>query len=130
MRPEMLMSEIASGASRKSTIRPTSFWPGGNWRPTSDEACRNAIRHAQSHQDWRYRRAWSLYNPDDRRLSGLSFENRVTLVLERGSREWKRTMQLYSVRNQIAHGTLLSERIDVSSEIQEFFHIRLSLARD
>ena len=64
-----------------------------------DEACRDAIRHAQSHEDWRYRRAWSLYNPDDRRLSGLSFENRVTLVLEKGSGEWKRTIQLYSVRN-------------------------------
>jgi len=89
-----------------------------------DEACRAAIRHAQAHEDWRYRRAWSLYNPDDRRISGLSFENRLTLVLEKGSGEWKRTVQLYSVRNQIAHGTLLSERIDVSSEIQDFFRIR------
>ena len=52
-----------------------------------DQACRAAIRHAQSHEDWRYRRAWSLYNPDDRRLSGLSFENRLTLVLEKGSGE-------------------------------------------
>ena len=26
---------------------------------------------------------------------------------------WKRTVQLYNVRNQIAHATLLSERIDV-----------------
>ena len=26
-----------------------------------DEACRAAIRHAQSHEDWRYRHAWSLY---------------------------------------------------------------------
>ncbi len=95
-----------------------------------DDACRETIRHAQSHGDWRYRRAWSLYDPDDRRLSGLSFENRLTLVLEKGSGEWKRTMQLYSVRNQIAHGTLLSERIDVSSEIQEFFRIQSALARD
>ena len=95
-----------------------------------DDACRDAIRHAQSHADWRYHRAWSLYNPDDRRLSGLSFENRLTLVLEKGSGEWKRTMQLYNVRNQIAHGTLLSERIDVSSEIQDFFRIQSSLARD
>ena len=94
------------------------------------DACRDAIRHAQSHEDWRYRRAWSLYNPDDRRLSGLSFENRLTLVLEKGSGEWKRAMQFYNVRNQIAHGTLLSERIDVSSEIQEFFRIQSSLARD
>ena len=95
-----------------------------------DDACREAIRHAQAHEDWRYRRAWSLYNPDDRRLSGLSFENRLTLVLEKGSGEWKRAMQLYNVRNQIAHGTLLSERIDVSSEIQDFFRIRSSLARE
>ncbi|MDE2913035.1 MAG: hypothetical protein OXL68_08930 [Paracoccaceae bacterium] len=95
-----------------------------------DNACRDAIRHAQSHGDWRNRRAWSLYNPDDRRLSGLSFENRLTLVLEKGSGEWKRTMQLYNVRNQIAHGTLLSERIDVSSEIQDFYHIQTSLVRD
>ena len=90
----------------------------------------DAIRHAQSHEDWRYRRAWSLYNPDDRRLSGLSFENRLALVLERGGGEWNRTMQLYNVRNQIAHGTLLSERIDVSSEIQDFFRIQSALARE
>ena len=95
-----------------------------------DDACRDAIRHAQSHEDWRYRRAWLLYNPDDRRLSGLSFENRLKLVLEKGSGEWRRTMQLYNVRNQIAHGTLLSERIDVSSEIQEFFRIQSSLVRE
>ena len=95
-----------------------------------DDACRDAIHHAQSHEDWRYRRAWSLYNPDDRRLSGLSFENRLTLVLEKGSGEWRRTMQLYNVRNQIAHGTLLSERIDVSSEIQDFYRIQASLIRN
>lgn len=95
-----------------------------------EDACRDAIRHAQSDEDWRYRRAWSLYNPEDRRLSGLSFENRLTLVLEKGSGAWRRTMQLYNVRNQIAHGTLLSERIDVSSEIEDFFRIQASLTRD
>ena len=25
-----------------------------------DDACRHAIRYAQSHEDWRYRRAWTL----------------------------------------------------------------------
>ncbi len=95
-----------------------------------DEACRDAIRHGQSQDDWRTRRAWSLYNPDDRRLSGLSFEKRLALVLARDSGEWRRTMQFYSVRNRIAHGTLLSERIDVSGEIQEFFRIRSSLVRE
>ena len=78
-----------------------------------EEACREAIREGQSHEDWRHRRAWSLYNPEDRRLSGLSFENRLTLVVEKGSDDWKRTIQLYNVRNQIAHGALLSGRIDM-----------------
>ena len=95
-----------------------------------EEACRDAIRDGQSHEDWRYRRVWSLCNPDDRRLSGLSFENRLTLVLEKGSDDWKRTMQLYNVRNQIAHGTLLSDRIDMASVVQDFYRIQASLAQD
>lgn len=94
-----------------------------------EEACREAIREGQSNADWRHRRAWSLYNPEDRRLSGLSFENRLTLVLEKGSEDWKRTMELYSVRNQIAHGTLLSGGIDMASVIRDFFRIQSSLAR-
>ncbi len=94
-----------------------------------EEACREAIRDGQSHDDWRHRRAWSLYNPDDRRLSGLSFENRLTLVLEKGSDDWKRTMELYNVRNQIAHGALLSARIDMARVIEDFFRIQSSLVR-
>ena len=95
-----------------------------------EEACRDAIRNGQSHEDWRHRRAWSLYNPEDRRLSGLSFENRLTLVLEKGSGDWKRTMELYSVRNQIAHGALLSARIDMQRAIEDFYRIQSSLARE
>ena len=95
-----------------------------------EEACREAIREGQSHEDWRHRRAWSLYNPEDRRLSGLSFENRLTLVIEKGSDDWKRTMELYNVRNQVAHGALLSARIDMERVIRDFFRIQSSLARD
>ncbi len=50
-----------------------------------DEACQDAIRSGQSSKHRRCHRAWSLYNPSDRRLFGLSFENRLTLVLEKGS---------------------------------------------
>ena len=81
------------------------------------DACRSTIRHAQTHGDWRDRRAWTQYNPDDRRLSGLSFENRLTLVLEKRSENWKKVSQHYSIRNQIAHGRLRSQRIDVSRVI-------------
>lgn len=94
-----------------------------------DHACRKAIRRGQAHQDWRHRRAWSLHNPDDRRLSGLSFEERLALVLEKGSKYWKRTVNYYALRNQIAHGTLRSQRIEVTSVVQEFYLIQSSLAR-
>ena len=92
-----------------------------------DEACQEAIRLGQAHGDWRHRRAWSLYDPEDPRLS---FRNRLTLVLDRSSEEWARTVELYQVRNQIAHGDLRSEGIDVSTVIEEFHRIRSSLTRE
>ena len=93
-----------------------------------EKACRDAIRYAQLHEDWRYRRAWSLYKPDSHQPLGLSFKNRLTLVLEKDTDDWKTTIKYYKLRNQIAHGTLQSERINVSSVIQDFYHIMLSLA--
>ena len=81
------------------------------------------IRRGQAHGDWKRRRAWSLTT-----TAGLSFD-RLTLVCERGSQYWRRAMQHYNVRNQIAHGALRSERIDVSSVVQEFYLIQSALTR-
>ena len=91
------------------------------------EACRDAIRLGKSHEEWRQRRAWSLYNPENLRPS---FRNRLMLVLDRTSDEWRRSMELYDVRNQIAHGDLRSEGIDVPTVIEDFYRIQSSLARD
>ena len=99
----------------------------GQLESVMDEACREAIRRGQGHREWRHRRAWSLYNPEDRRLSGLSFEDRLTLVIEKGSENWKRTIQHYAIRNQIAHGALRPDGIDVSSVIEDFYLIQSSL---
>lgn len=101
----------------------------GQFESDIEDACREAIRRGQAQRGWKSRRAWSLYNPDDRRLSGLSFEDRLALVLEKGSAHWKRAIQHYSVRNQVAHGTLRSGRIDVSSVVQEFYLIQSALTR-
>ncbi len=92
-----------------------------------DDACGDAIRLGKLQQEWRHRRAWSLYDEDNPRLS---FRNRLTLVLDRSSDEWQRVVELYEVRNQIAHGELRSEGIDVSTVIEDFYRIRSSLARD
>jgi len=95
-----------------------------------DDACRAAIRRHRAHADWEVRRAWELYNPDDRRLSGLSFEERLTLVLDRnGGRgsPFARACDFYAIRNQIAHGRLRPDRIDVSAVVEEFYQIQSAL---
>ena len=51
------------------------------------------------------------------------------IVLEKDGASWKQTMQFYQIRNQIAHGTLLSKCIDMSSVIEEFYIIQSSLTR-
>ena len=92
-----------------------------------DDACRDAIRLGKSHQDWRHRRAWSVYDEDNPRLS---FRNRLTLVLDRSSDEWKRTLELYQVRNQIAHGDLRHAGINLPTVIEDFHRIQSSLVHD
>ena len=88
-----------------------------------DDVGRIAIRRRRTHADRQVRRSWYLYNPEDRRLSGLSFEERTALVLDRDDKgqgsAWKKVMTHHTARNEIAHGGLRSTRIDVSSFIQD-----------
>lgn len=97
-----------------------------------DEVCREAIRRRRDHPQWSVRRGWDLYNPDDKRLSGLSFEERATLVLDRkagNGSPWSNVMRYYALRNQIAHGTVLSTRTDISAAVQDFYQIQGALLR-
>lgn len=96
-----------------------------------DELCRKAIRKRKNNADWMKRRAWDLYNPDDKRLSGLSFEERVSLVLDKQDNsggEWKMVMTYYAQRNNIAHGGSHEQRIDLNSVIKEFYQIQSKIA--
>ena len=94
--------------------------------------CRDAIRRRRSDLDWRMRRAWDLYNPEDARLSGLSFENRVRLVLDaqagRGS-PFAKTMAHYAMRNKVAHGQLEARRVNLPATVAEFHLIQAALHR-
>ena len=97
-----------------------------------NEACRNAIRRRNTHSDWQIRRGWDLYNPEDSRMSGLTFDNRVALVLDRAEgkgRPYAQTMMHYETRNRIAHGRLRSTRIDMPTAIQDFYVIQSALVR-
>ncbi len=104
----------------------------GQLETTIDEVCREAIRRRKDDPDWNIRRAWDLYNPDDKKLSGLSFEERAALVLDRkGGRgsPWAKVMDYYALRNQIAHGTLRSHRIDVPAVVTDFYQTQSALSR-
>jgi len=102
----------------------------GQLETAIDDACRAAIRKRRASGNWAVRRGWDLYNPDDERLSGLRFEDRTALVLDRGAGAgslWAKVMRYYALRNQIAHGALQAERIDVDEVAQEFFQIQAGL---
>ena len=101
------------------------FW--GQFEADVGTARRAAICLGQSHEDWRQRPAWSLYDSDNHRLR---FRNLLMLVVDRTSDDWRRTIKLYQVRNQVAHGDLRSEGIDVPTVIEDFYRIQSSLARD
>ena len=97
-----------------------------------DSRCREAVRQRRQNADWQIRLAWDLYNPDDRRFSGLSFEDRVRLVLDgQGGRSspFAVTLKHYSIRNEIAHGRLRTTRVDAGAFAEDCYTIRSALHR-
>ena len=93
---------------------------------------RDAVGKRRQDKDWQIRRAWDLYHPDDRRSSGLSFEDRVRLVLDRqGGRAspFAVTLKRCSIRNDIAHGRLRSTRVAVGAIVADCCTIQSALHR-
>lgn len=83
-------------------------------------------------KNWEERRGFDFYNPDDKRLSGMPFDRRVAIVLDRtggpGS-QYAKVMAYYETRNKIAHGNLGAKRIDVSAVVSDFYVVQGALAR-
>jgi hypothetical protein len=105
------------------------FW--GQLETRLDDGCRDAIRKRRSNPDWTKRRGWDLYDPDQRRLSGLSFEERVSLVLDKqqgSGSAWKMVMDWYNIRNLIAHGGTYARRIDLNDVVGDFYTIESKIA--
>ena len=92
-----------------------------------DDACRAAIEIGISHDDWRQRRTWIVYNEE---IERLSFKKRLTLVLDRSSDEWRKAVEHQEARNQIAHGDLSYTGIEFPNLIEDFRRIQSSLVRE
>lgn len=96
------------------------------------EACRSLIRRRRESADWELRRGFDIYDPDDRRLSGLVLERRIALVLDRNAgsdSQYGKTLFHYAVRNRIAHGRLEAKRIDVVRVVEDFYVIQSAIQR-
>ncbi len=100
----------------------------GQLEASIDDACREAIELGKSHPDWRRRRTWRVFHKIG--LRRLSFENRLTLVLDRGSTEYRDTLIHHEVRSQIAHGDLRSTIINLPIVIKEFRRIQSLLLQE
>ena len=104
----------------------------GQMEAEINDRCGDVIRARQLSSNWQVRRGWDRFDPDNLRRSGLMFEHRLTIVLDpRESKPNKHglALQYYATRNQIAHGRLLSQRVDVAEAIADFQLISAEISR-
>ena len=97
-----------------------------------DDACRALIRRRRANASWDMRRGFDFYDPEGRRLSGLAFDRRLSLVLDRSGgpgRPWSKVIAYYETRNQIAHGRLQDDRLELSDTVADFYEVQGELAR-
>ncbi len=102
----------------------------GQFEADIDDKCRNEIRKRRSHPHWPQRRGWDIYNPDEKRLSGLSFLDRVALLTDKSAGNgsaWADIFKLYQTRNLLAHGKLAVTEIDVQDVGRQMYQLQSEL---
>lgn len=118
----------AQGIEQKQLLNDQAYFVlcWGQLEAEIDETCRTAIRRRKANANWDMRRGFDFYDPDDRRLSGLPFDRRVALILDRDGgpgKPYAKVIAYYEMRNKIAHGRLEATRIDVSEVVADFYVI-------
>jgi hypothetical protein len=89
--------------------------------------CQEVIRKKRASPIWMERRAWDILDPDDKRIKNIAFLNRVALLTDKGGTVYNRVNQLYQIRNNIAHGKLQIESLDVAEIAKEIEQIAAEL---
>jgi hypothetical protein len=125
---------VAERIDQKQVLNDLAYFVlcWGQLESEIDDACRAAIARRATDRSWELRRGFDFYDPNDPRLSGLPFDRRVAIVLDRnGGRgsTWATVMDYYAMRNQVAHGDVVATRIDVVRVVQDFFVIQSALTR-
>ncbi|CAO3416390.1 hypothetical protein [Azospirillum endophyticum] len=73
--------------------------------------------------DWRDRRVWNDLEHQPERIRNIPVMRKLALLTDKRGVVYRRIKELYDIRNRIAHGTLLTEEIDVAEvadELQRF----------
>ena len=113
--------DLASGVTRYITVDVAENFTPPKWIVMPSKAMLSAGRSGEG---------GDLYNPEDKRLSGLAFEDLLGFVLDRrGGRgsPWARTIRYHGIRNQIARGRLQSDSIDLVAVVVDFYEIQGAL---
>lgn len=75
--------------------------------------CEKLIKAKTSASDWRERRAWDSFNPDN--VSVIPFLRRLALLLDKNRAEYATARRMYLIRNGVAHGGDMAEEHDFNS---------------
>lgn len=75
--------------------------------------CEKLIKVKTSASDWRERRAWDAFNPDN--VSTVPFLRRLALLLDKNRAEYATARRMYLIRNSVAHGGDMAEEHDFNS---------------
>lgn len=69
--------------------------------------------------DWRDRRVWDDLEHQPERIRSIPVMRKLALLTDKRGAVYRRIKELYDIRNRIAHGTLLTEEIDVAEVADE-----------
>ncbi|ALG70227.1 hypothetical protein VY88_08625 [Azospirillum thiophilum] len=81
------------------------------------------IDRMKQQADWRDRRVLDDLEHQPERIRNIPVMRKVALLTDKRGVVYRRIKELYDIRNRIAHGTLLTEEIDVAEvadELQRF----------
>ena len=76
---------------------------------------------------WKQRSAWDIL-PKEKDSDRLSFENRLALLVKKGSKDYNRIIEYYDLRNTLGHGGSFSSPVSIPDVVDDFDHLRLALS--
>ena len=88
-----------------------------------NQKCEVAITRRASSPHWHVRRAWDTFattKEQSVRISRITFEDRLALLLDKQGNDFRKIMEFYEIRNHIAHGGFNRAVSSIVTIAQEF----------